>query len=189
MRKILTALTVGAALVIPATAVADAPTTTDKKNAAQECKDLLRKAGTKQNLASTLGLTVNRNASNAYGKCVSKLAREEAAERQAAKSNAAKQCKAEQADANFAATHDNKTFAQYYGARNDSSAYGKCVSTKARANKADADKADENRENAAQACRREQKADSAKFAQDYGTAKNAFGKCVSRKAQAQNDQS
>lgn len=187
MNKLLTALIVGGALVVPASAIAD-PTTTDYKNAAKECKALLKAAGSKQNLASTLGLTVNKNAKNAYGKCVSKLAREEAAERKAARSNAAKDCKAEQADPNFAASHDGKTFAQFYEARNDSSAYGKCVSTKARANKAEADEADEDRENAAQACRREQKADAAKFASDYGTRKNAFGKCVSRKAQAQNDQ-
>ena len=190
MRKLFTALSVGAALVIPATAFAEEPTTTDKKNAAQECKTLLKAAGSKQNLASTLGLTVNKNASNAYGKCVSKLAREEAAERKAAKSNAAKDCKAEQADQNFAANHGGKTFAQFYGARNESSAYGKCVSTKAKANKEESDDADqENRVNPARACRAEQKADAAKFAADYGTRRNAFGKCVSRKAQAQNDQS
>ena len=189
MRKLFTALSVGALLAVPATAAAQEPTTTDKKNAAQECKALLKAAGSKQNLASTLGLTVNKNASNAYGKCVSKLAREEAAERKAAKSNAAKDCKAEQADQNFAAAHDGKSFAQFYGARNDSSAYGKCVSTKARANKAEADETDEDRTNAAKSCRAEQKADAAKFASDYGTRRNAFGKCVSRKAQAQNDQS
>lgn len=189
MRRLITALTVGAALVLPASALAQEPTKTDKQNAATECKALLKAAGSKQNLASTLGLRVNRNARNAYGKCVSKLAREEAAERKAAKSNAAKECKAEQADPNFAASHEGKTFAQFYNARNDSSAYGKCVSTKARANKGEADEADEERTNAARACRSEQKADAAKFAADYGTRKNAFGKCVSRKAQAQNDQS
>lgn len=189
MNRLITALTVGAVLAVPATALAQEPTTTDRQNAAKECKALLKAAGSKQNLASTLGLTVNRNASNAYGKCVSKLAREEAAERKAARSNAAKECKAEQADANFAATHDGKTFAQHYGARNESSAYGKCVSTKAKANKSEADDEDEERTNAAKACRAEQKADAAKFAADYGTRKNAFGKCVSRKAQAQNDES
>ena len=188
MRNLFTALTVGALLAVPATAFAETPTTTDQKNAAKECKALLKAAGSKQNLASSLGLKVNKNASNAYGKCVSKLSREEAAERKAAKTNAAKQCKAEQADANFAATHDGKTFAQFYGAKNDSSAYGKCVSTKAKAYNDKADEADQNRVNAAKACRAEQK-DAATFAQAYGTGKNAFGKCVSRKAQAQNDQS
>ena len=187
MRIFFTALSVGAALVVPAAAFAEEPTTTDHKNAAKECKALLKAAGSKQNLASTLGLTVNKNAKNAYGKCVSKLAREEAAERKAARSNAAKDCKAEQADQNFAATHDGKTFGQFYEAKNDSSAYGKCVSTKARANKSESDEADENRTNAAKSCRAEQKADAAKFASDYGTRRNAFGKCVSRKAQAQND--
>ena len=187
MRKLMTALTACALLALPATALGQTPTKTDRSNAAKDCKALLKAAGSKANLASSLGLTVNKNASNAYGKCVSKLAREEAAERKAARSNAAKDCKAERADANFAATHDGKTFAQFYNAKNDSSAYGKCVSTKAKENKEEADDADQNRVNAAKACRAEQKADATKFGQDYGTARNAFGKCVSKKARAQND--
>ena len=42
--------------------------------------------------------------------------------------------------------------------------------------------------NAAKACRAEQTAPERTFAADYGTGKNAFGKCVSQKAQAQNDE-
>lgn len=50
------------------------------------------------------------------------------------KVNAAKECKAEQADPNFAATHENKTFDEFYGTNaNKKNAFGKCVSTKAKA--------------------------------------------------------
>ena len=53
--------------------------------------------------------------------------------------NAVKACIAERDDANFAATHDGKTFDQNYGAnvnangkgKGDGNAFGKCVSSKA----------------------------------------------------------
>jgi hypothetical protein len=55
--------------------------------------------------------------------------------------NAAKTCKAEQADANFASSHDSKSFADFYGAssnrngkgQGNGDAFGKCVSSKAQA--------------------------------------------------------
>ena len=66
--------------------------------------------------------------SNAYGKCVSKAA---SAASQST-TNASKQCAAERADATFAASHDGKTFAQFYGTGpNGRNAFGKCVSSKA----------------------------------------------------------
>ena len=60
--------------------------------------------------------------------------------KQASKS-AAKECKAEQADPNFAATHDGKTFDEFYGTNTPNpkgkgggkNAFGKCVSGKAKA--------------------------------------------------------
>lgn len=53
--------------------------------------------------------------------------------------NAAKACKAERSDPNFAATHDGKTFDEFYGTnRNLKNAYGKCVSSKAKAQEAPA---------------------------------------------------
>jgi hypothetical protein len=75
---------------------------------------------------------------NAFGKCVSAKAKEhkdaedaeDAQEVQAFK-NAAKQCQAESADPNFAATHDGKTFEEFYGTnKNGRNAFGKCVSGK-----------------------------------------------------------
>lgn len=165
MRKIFTGLALTAVLAVPATAAAQAPTKADKTNAAKECKALLKAAGSKQNLASTLSLKVNKSASNAYGKCVSKLSREEAAERKAAKRAAAAECKALKGRAQ-----------------------GQCLAARAKEHKAASDDKDKTRTNSAKACRAEQKADGAKFTADYGTAKNAFGKCVSRKSEAKNDQ-
>src|SRR6476659_2980002 len=126
----------------------DQPTTTDKQNASSECKALLKAAG-KANFAATWGKNANKK--NAFGKCVSSKAKEEAAENEAAKSNAAKDCKAEkaQSDTDFQGAYTGQTFAQFYGAKNANSAYGKCVSTKAKQNKEDADQQDKDTVSAA----------------------------------------
>lgn len=107
--------------------------------------------------------------------------------------NAAQQCKAEQADPNFAASHGGLTFDQFYGTNpNDRNSFGKCVSGKVQAAQA---QSQANLQNAAQACRAERNdpgfaaAHGGKsFTDFYGTNhnhRNAFGKCVSQKAQAQ----
>ena len=111
--------------------------------------------------------------------------------------NAAKECKAERADADFPATHDGKSFQEFYGTgKHGKNAYGKCVSTKARALKAkedEADKADVSEfKNAAKQCQAESTDpdfpaahDGKSFSDFYGTNhnhRNAFGKCVSGKA-------
>jgi hypothetical protein len=50
------------------------------------------------------------------------------------KVNAAKECKAEQADPAFADSHEGVTFDEFYGTNaNKKNAFGKCVSTKAKA--------------------------------------------------------
>src|SRR3954454_20333173 len=116
MKKITTVAALAAALAVPVAAVADEPTTTDKNNAATQCKALLKAEGT-SNFTHAWGA---KGKGKAYGKCVSSKAKEEAAERTAAKSNAAKQCKAEQAmtDDQFKAdtAHSGKSFAEFYGA-------------------------------------------------------------------------
>jgi len=66
------------------------------------------------------------------GDCVAK----QAALANAAKVNAAKACTAEKADANFAASHENKSFDQFYGStvangKGKGNAFGNCVSQKA----------------------------------------------------------
>jgi hypothetical protein len=96
------------------------------------------------------------------------------------------------------ADHEDKTFEQFYGTNeNLSNAYGKCVSTKAKAKKDEMDAEDhedaEQIKQAAKECMTERKADLEQFREDYGTnrnKRNAFGKCVSQKvheAQQQED--
>ena len=162
MKKLLLAAALSAAVVAPTAALAQDPAPSDFKNAAKYCKEF-RDGASKANFVTIYGTK-----KNAYGKCVSqtakKTATEDDAQAKAAKSNAAKECKAE-------------------GSKGRE--YGKCVSTKAKAKKAAADKEDEAQEddrvNAAKSCKTAKK-DTAQFAKDYGTAKNAFGKCVSKTA-------
>lgn len=178
--KTITALTVAGALALaaaPAAQAADAPAT---PTASQQCKTERAQMG-KTVFAATYG--TNKTKSNAFGKCVSKRTTATAAAEKAAKTNAAKDCKAEE-------TADAAAFATKYGTgKNKKNAYGKCVSSKAKAKTTETVakqvKADVN---AAKSCRTEQKADAAAFKAKYGTGKtknNAFGKCVSAKAKAQ----
>ncbi len=163
MKKLLLTAALAAAVIAPTAASAADPAPADTKTAAKTCKALKAASGT-NNFASMFGTR-----KNAYGKCVSQTAKKTAAEddaqAEAAKSNAAKECKAE-------------------GLKGRE--YGKCVSTKAKAKKAAADKEDEAQEtdrvNAAKSCKAAKNGDAAKFAADYGTRKNAFGKCVSKTA-------
>jgi hypothetical protein len=123
----------------------------------------------------------NANDRNAFGKCVSKLASAD----QQNTTIASAACTTEQNDPNFAAAHDGKTFAQFYGAnKNDRNAFGKCVSQKAQAAAQAQQKATIK---AAHDCRAKQKANPTAFKNTYGTnanKSNAFGKCVSQKAHA-----
>lgn len=184
MKKLLLACALSAVAIAPTAASAADPAPADFKNAAKYCKALKAAAGS--NFASMFGTR-----KNAYGKCVSSTARqranEDAAQRKAAKRNAAKDCKAERADAEFAADHGGETFAEFYGSgKNNRNAYGKCVSMKAKAQKAAVDDEDEAQEddrlNAAKSCKQAKKDDAEQFEEDYGSRRNAFGKCVSRTA-------
>jgi hypothetical protein len=170
------------AFAVPALAEDPAPTTTDTPTAQEQCRTERDQMG-KATFAQTYG--TNANKANAFGKCVSKrdAATEEASTE--AKTNAAKECKAErEADA---AAFD----AKYGTGKKKANAYGKCVSGKAKAKttetveeQVDADVT------AAKTCKAERKADAAAFKAKYGTNKNksnAFGKCVSAQAEAQQD--
>ena len=140
------------------------------QNPSRTCR-ALRTAMTRPAFALLYGTNANR--SNAFGKCVSKIAREQAP----ALSNAAKACATEQADVAFAATHGAKTFAQFYGTNADlSNAFGQCVAQKA---KAAAQEHQHSIVNASKTCYAERSSNKAAFDQKYGTARNAFGKCVS----------
>ena len=163
MKKFLLAAALSAAVIAPAAASAQDPDPATSKNAAKYCKELRSVSGG-ANFVAMFGTK-----KNAYGKCVSQTAKKDAAEdtvqAKAAKTNAAKECKAE-------------------GLKGRE--YGKCVSTKAKAKKAAADEEDEAQEddrvNAAKSCKAAKKADADAFATEFGSKKNAFGKCVSKTA-------
>lgn len=177
-----------ALLALPAGATAK-PSETDRMNAAQECRaERGSTAATREAFAVKFG--TNENRKNAFGKCVSRTSVEEEQENESAKTNAAKECKTERAA-------DPVAFSAKYGTnKNAKNAFGKCVSGKAKAKKAKADKEDaedsEKRRNAAKQCAAERtKSGSAAFTMKYATNKNksnAFGKCVSQTAKAQNDE-
>jgi hypothetical protein len=99
------------------------------------------------------------------------------------KKNAARQCRAERGETS--ATRE--AFADKYGTNaNKKNAFGKCVSQKAREEQHERRVA---RRRAAKDCRAERKdIGRAAFAEKYGTnhnKRNAFGKCVSKKAKAE----
>jgi len=172
MRKTFVMLVAGASLAVPAGALADDDAANATPNASQSCKQQRETMG-EATFKATYG--TNKNRSNALGKCVSKMSKAQ----QDDQSSATEKCKAEeQADA--------AAFAAKYGTNNNGkNAYGKCVSSQSK-------EADEKRTDAtvsaAKQCKTERKADPAAFKAKYGTNKsksNAFGKCVSTKAKAQ----
>lgn len=169
-----------ATAVAPVAAFAAAPKSDASKNTNTACTAQKAQLGATA-FAQAYGTNANR--ANAFGKCVSRLAQVEQQNRTSARTS----CMALQADANFAANHDGKTFAQFYGkGKNDRNAMGKCVSTFAKAS-SQAEK--QGRLNPSQTCRalRTQMGTGA-FAELYGTNannRNAFGKCVSQVARAQ----
>jgi hypothetical protein len=173
-KKLIVAAT-AAALIVPAVAGAEGTTTTTDKNAAAACKRIRTEMGA-ETFKQTYG--TNKNKSNAFGKCVSKLAKAQGENKSEAKSA----CKTEQAA-------DETAFANKYGTgKNKSNAYGKCVSAAAK----QADTADEQaQENAAKTCKKERSADKAAFTAKWGkngNKRNAFGKCVSATAKQQEQQ-
>jgi hypothetical protein len=166
MSRILTLIAALIALAVPAATLADdTPTPADQSTAQQRCRDQLKSVGTKD-FRALYG--TNANGRNAFGKCVSKLARQEAENDQ----NAAKKCNAER-------TADPEAFMKKYGTNaNGRNAFGKCVSQKAKAQSQDEE---QTTENAAKACKAERANDASAFADKYGKSKHAFGKCVSSK--------
>src|SRR4029450_8252533 len=114
-----------AALIVPAVSLGSGPTGQDRENAARACRALRASMGVEL-FRQTYG-TVQSNRRNAFGKCVSQWTRTEPQTRVSPRSA----CSTEQSDANFAAAHDGKTFAEFYGTGpNHRNAFGKCVSSK-----------------------------------------------------------
>ena len=185
--KTLTALSLTGALALSSTAFADdstpspAPTT---PSASKQCRTERSAMGIEL-FRQTYG--TNKTKRNAFGKCVSKRTHATTEAAREAKQNASKDCTAEK-------TADPAAFTAKYGTgKHGANAHGKCVSQKAKSETAktvdDEVKADVN---AAKACKTERKSDPAAFRAKYGTSKNkrnAFGKCVSKQAKAQHDQS
>ena len=173
-------------LVVPATAAAK-PDSTDRTNAAQECRaERGNTDATREAFKAKYGTNANKR--NAFGKCVSQRARDEEQEGEDAHANAAKECKAEAKELGAAA------FAEKYATnKNKRNAYGKCVSAKAKQHEQAADAEDREqiaaRKSAAKQCAAERREIGVEaFAEKYGTnrnKRNAFGKCVSKTAKAE----
>jgi hypothetical protein len=167
MRKLIVTIAVAAAAA-PAAALAQ--TTPPTPSPSQQCRAQRAAMGATA-FAQTYGTNANR--SNAFGKCVSKIARTQRAEH----SDAVSACRAER-------SADATAFANTYGTgRNKRNAFGKCVSAKARA---EAGARQSATIAAARTCRAERRTLGATaFADKYGTnrnKRNAFGRCVSQKA-------
>lgn len=179
LRALIVAFAVAA--LLPVAALADPAVPADKANGARSCKALKTTLG-EVTFKATYG--TNADKSNAMGQCVSKWTRVEHQNRDAAQAA----CKAEQTDASFAAAHEGKTFAQFYGVgKQHANAMQRCIQSKRQA----ASVADrEATANAARQCKAERKLNEAAFKAKYGTNEsksNAFGKCVAKLAQAQQD--
>ncbi len=185
MHRILLAASSLCLLAAPVAASAD-PTPTPG-SPAQQCRTERAGMGVAA-FKATYG--TNRNRSNAFGKCVSKRARAAQLAAQQAAPSAAQTCRSEQADPTFAASHGNKTFEQFYGTNaNGKNAFGKCVSQHAKARSDATQQAQVTADvSAAKQCKTERSTlGRDAFAVKYGTnhnRRNAFGKCVSRKARA-----
>ena len=136
MTRVLIALVFLAGFAVPASAGAK-PDQADEHAAEQQCE--FERGGSK----------ATREAFRArYGsrkRCIHKKTSEEHAENEAAKENAAKQCKAERNDPQFAelATRGRPSRTSTGPPTNLKNAYGKCVSSKAKAHKDDMDAKDE----------------------------------------------
>ena len=140
-----------AAALLPAAAFAAPVAGADRANAARTCKALQESLG-----AATFKETYGTNAdkSNAYGQCVARTARAEAASREAARAACASERGA---------------------------AFGRCVAGKTAEARAESR---QDVQNAARRCSAERRTlGAAAFATKYGTRANAFGRCVSKLAQ------
>jgi hypothetical protein len=170
-----------AVLATPAGTAIAKPSNADKREAQKECR---AERGTTDATREAFKAKY-RN----FGDCVSQKAREAKAERKEAKTNASRECREERGDT----AESREAFRQKYGTNaNKSNAFGKCVSQKAKAERAEEDAEDAAdaaaRKNAAEECdaeRGDTQESRKAFEEKYGTnanKRNAFGKCVSQKA-------
>jgi hypothetical protein len=168
VRKLIVLL-VAAAVLAPIAAFAGTNTTSARADCAK--------------LRANMGVTAFSQAYATFGACVSRYAPIE----QQLTTSAEATCTAQQADPNFAATHDGKTFDQYYGTGNKGrNAFDHCVSIVAKTNR---QAEQQGRLNPARTCRAiRTQLGVPLFDLSYGKNKNdrnAFGKCVSATARLQ----
>ena len=167
MKKTLLGVMAVSALLLPIAAMAADGAPAPSTVASQICKQ--EKVTLAVNFNSTYG--TNADKSNAFGKCVSKNAKNA----QSDVANASTACDAER-------TADAAAFAVHYGKNaKDQNAFGKCVSMKA---KASADARAAAAPSAAKQCKAAVKSNATAYAAKYGTGKDALGKCVSATAKA-----
>jgi hypothetical protein len=177
MKTILLATGLAVALVLPTGAIAT-PNQAEREGAGAQCNlERGKTSATREAFKARY---------DSFSRCVRQNAAENKAENEAAQRNAAKECKAER-------SADPAGFTGTYGTNeNGKNAFGKCVSQKAHAKKAEMDAQDAAEaaefRNAAKQCAAERSAMGRDdFAVEYGknaNDKNAFGKCVSSKTRA-----
>jgi hypothetical protein len=175
MKKTTVAIALVVGLLVPASATGKS-NDADRRAAKAECKtERGKSSATREAFRAKYG---------GMSRCVNRTTREEAAERKEARTNAAQECKEERG-------LDREAFNEKYGTNaNKMNAYGKCVSTKAKAKKAEMDEEDAEeaaeRKSAAKECAAERdEIGRDAFAEEWGTNENksnAFGKCVSKTA-------
>jgi len=189
MTKITVMTGLALALLVPAVSLAKAtPNAGDKRAAKTECS-MWRGHSHATREAFQAKFTT-------FKACVKQKAAEEAQEAQNAHSNAARECRAQRSEDPTGFATEWATPGQNGANRNGRNAFGKCVSSKAKAKEKKADAQDQEDatefKNAAKECASERSADADAFKLQYGTEgsnfKNAFGKCVSQKVREDNDE-
>ena len=135
-----------------------APTKADTKAASKTCHEIRAGFDSKKEYRET-------NGKGAFGKCVRAVAKEMAALRKAARAETRAEC----ADLRGKERRD-------------------CVRAQRAELRAARREARNDWVNAAKTCRGLQEEDEEAFGEEYGEGKNAFGKCVSQHAKAQNDE-
>jgi hypothetical protein len=182
MKKITLVVGLALILVLPAISVATpSPDRADKRAAKSECNMFRGHSG----ITREAFLTKYQS----FKACVRARARDEAREEQSAHSNAARDCREERGTT----PEERQEFNENYGKNaNDRNAFGKCVSSKAKAKEHEADAEDQQEatefKNAAKECDALRDDHPADFASQFGTEKNAFGKCVSTKARENHEE-
>ena len=176
MRKTILAIGAAGAVAVPALALAEPPTTTtgpgkSSKTPAAFCRTERNNMG-EENFKNTYG--VPPGSDNAFGKCVSKQAHNQNKN----KVSAAGACHTEQAQdpAAFTLKYGTvNTNSQGKGKGKSPSAFSRCVRQGTNKNTVKEQSAELS---AVGTCRKEESTDPDQFETDFGTARNAFAKCV-----------